>query len=256
MKGKDLVKIVIPAVLVFGLAVPLLSSSCEVDIGGCCPEIKAFKVDDPWVCPSNCPGGGKTRVNFQVEFRKGAELCKPPEPVNISIKNLTDGVDLPPLTIENPGTGVYEGTEDIRLTKDTDFELTVKGVDGQFCGNKSGKLRVNVVDKGDFANICFSGPLSCTPSGSKENKGYEPFGPGVLIDHVENLDSLKVGVRKDSSTDHLPPYWSRGTGLSGLEANGQWAVWLESEADCKIYNARPVDAQKLCLNVYLQCQCE
>lgn len=256
MKDKRLKNAIAVFAMLFGLLASAQLEACIGIVGAsCCPKITAAKVSDPWVCPAHCPGGGKTRVTFRVEFWKGNEHCPPPSKVEISIKNLTDGVDLPPLTIKNPGTGVYEGTEDIRVTKDTDFELTVTRGDRQ-CGTASGKLRVDVVDEGDSHKLCYSGPLSCTPLGSKEHTGYEPFGPGVLIDHVENLDSLKVGVRKDNSTDHLPPYYPQGMGLSGLEANGKWAIWLESEADCNIYNARPVDAQKLCLKVYLQCKCE
>jgi len=222
----------------------------------CCPKITAAKVSDPWICPANCPGGGKTRVTFRIEFWKDNELCPPEKEVKISLKDLTDNVDLGTLLYQNTSTGIYEGTEDIKVTKDTDFELTVTGGGDQGCGTASGKLRVDVVDEGDFDKLCYSGPLTCTNLGSSEHTGYEPYGPGVLIDHVENLDSLKVGVRKDNNKDHLPPYYTQGTGFSGLEANGKWAIWLESETDCKIYNNRPTDAQKLCLNVYLQCKCK
>ncbi|HWR59030.1 MAG TPA: hypothetical protein VN328_09100 [Thermodesulfovibrionales bacterium] len=254
MIGKGL-SIAITSLTVFFMS--LLLSGCPGSMPPpCCPKIKAAKVSDPWVCPANCPGGGRTRGIFEVEFLKGNERCSPTEEVKISIKNLTDGVVLPPVTLRDPGTGIYEGTEDIRLTKDTDFEVSVTAGGDKRCVTASGKLRVDVVEKGDFFKLCFSGPLTCTKNGSKEMTGYEPFGPGVLIDYVENLDSLKVGVRKDNSSDHLPPYYQHGTGLSGLEASGQWAVWLESETDCSIYNARPANAQELCLKVFLKCNCK
>jgi len=186
-----------------------------------------------------------------VEFWKANEHCPPPNKVKISIKNLTDNVNLSPLIIKNPGTGIYEGTADIIITKDTDFELTVTGGD-ELCGSASGKFKVDVVNAGDFHKLCYSGPLPW-PS---EHKGYEPFGPGVLVDYIENLDSLKIRVKKEHSTDTLPPYYSPGKGLSGLAANGNWAIGLTNETDYGIYNSRPKDAQKLCVNVYLQCKCK
>jgi len=258
MKGKRLKNAIAVSAMLFGLVSPLLAG-CEPGTAppACCPKITdATKVSDPWVCPAHCPGGGKTRVTFRVEFWKGNELCPPPSEVKISIKNLTDRVDLPPLTYKNPGTGVYEGTEDIRVTKDTDFELTVTGGDRQ-CGTASGKLRVDVVDecveckehRCDYKEICGSGPLFWPPC---EHKIYEPFGPGVLVECVENPNSLKVRVAKDVKSDSIAPY-QPGYGLQGLEASGTWTIGLTSENDCSIYDTWP--QKTLCVKVYLQCKC-
>lgn len=240
----------------FGLAslIVCITAGCPGSIKMCCPTITGAESSDPWVCPAKCPNGGKTRGTVHVEFWKGSEHCQPPKEVNIFIKNLTDGVDLEPMSIKNNGTGIYDGTQELTLEKDTEFEVSVMGGD-QPCWTASKKFKVDVVDKGDSCKICFSGPLTCTALGSNARSGFEPFGPGVLIDSVENLDSLMVGVSKDASNkDQLPPY--RGSkAFAGIDANGQWAVWLTNETDCSIYNARPQNAQSLCLRVYLQCNC-
>ncbi len=219
----------------------------------CCPRITAIAVSDPWICPAGCPGGGKTRATLRVEFWKGNERCAPATEARFSIKNVTDNIDLGDFVVKNAGQGIFDGVMDLTLQHDTDFDVTVVG-DGQLCQRASGKLRVDVVDDGDFAKVCFSGPLTCNSAGSNQNVAHQPAGPGVMIEGVENLDSLKVGVKKDKTTDHLPPY-TRGTGLAGLEFNGPWAVWLETENDCKIYNQRTPDTQNLCLRVYLRCNC-
>ncbi len=230
----------------------LLMAGCpgELEIPpGCCPKMKALAVQDPWICPANCPGGGKTRVNYEIEFWQKEERCKPPKGFRISIKNLTDNVDLPPLTWTNPSVGVYKGTSDVTLTKDTEFELTATG--DEVCAKVSGKVKVQVVDKGDFLKMCFSGPLDWPHC---EHKGYQPFGPGVLVERVHNPSSLGVRVTKDKTSEFLAPYGD-GYAHSNSPASGTWSVGLTSKQDCNIYANLPKDQQQLCADVYLQCKC-
>lgn len=246
MKGKRLKNAIAVSAMSLGLLVSLVVTGCEEP---CCPKITVAKVIDPWVCPAHCTDGGKTGIIYRVEFWRGNELCKPPPDFKISIKNVTDGVDLPQLQWGNPQTGVCEGKADITLTKDTEYELTATA-GRQACGEASAKLKVNVVDQGDFHELCFWGKLDWP---NCEHRGYVPFGPGVFIDHVENLSDFKIRVTKDVKTEFLQPY---GVGsLRGLHASGDWAIGLTTEHDCAIYASLPADKQKLCVKVYLQCRC-
>lgn len=245
-------EIVLAFATLMGLLAILILAGCPGTMQeGCCPKIKAFKVDDPWVCPERCPGGGKTRIHYEIEFWKENELCEPPKGFRIHIKNTTDDVHLPPLKIDNPKKGVYKGVKEVTLTKDVEYKLIAKA-DEAICGEASRTLKVNVVDKGDKHQICFSGPLDkpkCTYDG-----GFVPFGPGVLIDHIDNPSSLRVRVDKDSKSDFINPYKS-GYGLSGEKASGDWAIGLTNDTDCGIFGTLPKDQQKLCVDVFLKCNC-
>lgn len=246
---KDIKAIAAVAML---LGLSLLLSGCPGTLGpGCCPKIKAFKVDDPWVCPANCPGGGKTRINYEIEFWRENERCEPPRKLKISIKNVTDNIDLPPLIWNNPKLGIYTGVEQVRLTKDTEYKLTVK-TEEVTCVEASGSLNVNVVDKGDFHEICFSGSLdwpNCTHNG-----GFVPFGPGVLVDRTNNPSLYGVLVTKDSKSEFVKPY-KDGWAFSGSDAAGSWSIGLTSQTDCNSYASLPKEKQSLCVNAYLKCVC-
>jgi hypothetical protein len=246
MKGKY------SAVLVcLGFFIILLLSGCPGELPpNCCPKIKGFIVQDPWVCPSNCPGGGKTRLTYELEFWKKNELCKPPKEFTVKIKNVTDNVDLPPQTLANPNVGVYSGTADITLTHDTKYKLTAKGGD-QHCGEGEATLTVNVVDKGDCDTLCYSGildPPNCTYS-----VGYMSFGPGVQIDSIKNATNFGVKVKKDSKTEFLKPY-AAGTAFRGYQASGNYSLGLDASS-CTVYANLPHDEQTLCVYIYLKCEC-
>jgi len=186
-----------------------------------------------------------------VEFWKEKERCEPPREFRISIENLTDG-GVRELTWKNPDIGVYKGTEQITLTKDTKYKLKATGGDVA-CGEATAELEVNVVDGvNDMESLCFEGKLSWPPC---DHQGFVPFGPGVLIDHIENKTSFKIRVKKDNSPKHFVPPYQKSTTLRDWEATGIWTVGLASEIDCAIYNNLPADKRKLCVDVYLKCTC-
>lgn len=242
-------------IILCGLLVIALLTSCPGSMPQhCCPKIKAFKVSDPWVCPERCPNGGKTRISYEVEFWKENELCIPPKEFTISIRNVTDDVDLEPLKLDNPKLGVYSGTKEVSVKRDTEYKLTAK-LDDQVCAEVSESLKVYVINgdkKHDYKSICISGKAAlpdCVPKG-----GFVPFGPGVLIDYVYNASSFKVRVDKDSKSDFIVPY-GNGYGFQGLEAADEWSIALTTETDCSLYFNLPQDKQKLCVDVYLKCNC-
>jgi len=162
---------------------------------------------------------------------------------------VTDNVDEPGLSYSNPSTGVYEGSQKIRLTHDTEYELTVDG--GETCSGKaSQKLTVQVVDGNKrYQDICYNGMLQWP----KPFQGYQNFGPGVLIDHTHNLQQdFRINVGNDSaSTSEILPESGDGTALSGFPASGTWTLNLTSEPDAGRYNNQP--NPKLCVRVYLRC---
>jgi len=216
----------------------------------CCPRAVAFVAQDPWVCPPQCPGGGKTRISYTVEFLREGEPCKPPKEFTIYIRNLTDDIALPPLIWDNPKVGVYSGFVDITLQKDTAFELKAKGGD-LVCGEVSGKLTVKVVDEGDFHGIKISGrldPPNCTLAG-----GYVPFGPGVLIDHIYNPTDYRIRVTKDGADEFINS-GEPGYGFKDKAATGNWSLSLNPN-DCSTYANLPKEEQVLEIVVYLKCNC-
>ena len=217
----------------------------------CCPIVTAFEVRDPWVCPENCPGGGKTRLEYKIEFWRENELCEPPEEFTVSIKNLTDNVNLPTQALNNPQVGIYSGVQEITLKKDTEYELKAKGGD-KVCIEGSKTLKVDVVNQGDFHEICFSGkldPPNCTFSG-----GPLPFGPGVLIDNIYNPNLFNIRVDKDNLSEFIGSK-KNGWALSDKEATGKWSIGLPDGQDCMSYSNLPEPDQKLCVIVFLKCTC-
>jgi hypothetical protein len=199
---------------------------------------------------SGCPGS-KTRVTYEVEFWRENELCEPPKEFTIYIRNVTDKVDLPKLKWDNPKVGVYSGMDEIKLKKDTDFKLIAKGGDAM-CAEANKTLKVDVVDQGDFHEMCFSGKLdwpNCT-----HKAGFMPFGAGVLVDHISNPSHLGVRVGKDAKSEFIAPYGD-GYSFSSSEAAGNWSIGLTSQTDCNTYASWPVDQQKLCVDMYLKCNC-
>ncbi len=230
------------------------STSCdtgEITCGGRCdPVIKAFTVSDPWICPENCPGGGVTQINYSIEFRSDQnEVCEAPKSFSIKIRNVTDNVDLPGLSYSNPTPGVYEGSQEVRLTHDTEYELTVAG--GETCSKTvAEKLTVQVVNGNTrYQDICYNGILNWP----KPFQGYQHFGTGIIIDHTHNLqDKFRINVGNDSaSTTETLPEGGDGTALSGFPADGNWTINLTSEQDAFDYNKQP--NPKLCVRVYLRC---
>ncbi|MCL4486651.1 MAG: hypothetical protein M1570_00790 [Chloroflexi bacterium] len=214
----------------------------------CDPIISAFDVSDPWLCPANCPGGGATHINYSIEFRSDKnELCVAPSGFSIKIKNLTDNVDLSPLSWTNPSKGVYSGSVDIvGLTKDTDYELTAAG-NGTCSGTITKTLTVKVVaGNTTYKDICFAGKLDWP----QEFQGYFPFGPNVLVDHTYNPNDLQIRVGKDSKYETLREH-GQGTGFSGFLATGTWTIGLLSAADSNKYDLMP--NPELCVRVYLRC---
>lgn len=216
-------------------------------VSSCCPAITAFTLSDPWVCPSQCPGGGRVRVTYRVEFTEDNELCEPGD-ARFVIRNVTDGIDLPPLTVKNPKKGVYEGSEDLTISKDTVYNLKVT-MAHKGCLDVSTEFKVDVVDDGDYHDICFTGKLDWP----MEHKGYVPFGPGVLIDHTSNPQNLMIRITKDSVSEFVRPY-SDGVAHADNAASGNWALGLSSAADCGIYNNSATNPQ-LCTRVSLKCVC-
>lgn len=225
----------------------------------CCPSAIAVTAQDPWVCPGNCPNGGKTRINYQIDFktRLNGETCNPDGTLVISVKNLTDNKDLTPLKFTSPPSLPKTGTYDISLTKDTEYEITAKLGD-TWCGTATGKQKVNVVDPNDFHTICASGPLD--PPKCSFSQTYVPFGTGVLIQYVKNNSSSGVNatmgtvVNKDGKTVTLQPYASTST-YSGYQASGQWTLGLDSPS-CKTYTGLSASDQTVCVDVYLMCSCK
>jgi len=254
MKSKQSLYRIPLFVLLTALFLMPTSSSCTGIVGcswRCDPVIKAFTVSDPWICPGNCPGGGVTHINYSIEFRRSDnnELCEPEKQFSIKIWNVTDNVEEPGLSFSNPTSGVYEGSQEVRLTHDTEYELIVNG--GDYCsGTVKQKLTVQVVNGNTrYQDICYDGILYWP----KPFQGYVAFGPGVLIDHTHNLQpdfQINVGNDSASRTETLPESGD-GTALSGYPASGNWTLNLVSEQDASRYDQQP--NPKLCVRVYLRC---
>jgi hypothetical protein len=216
----------------------------------CDPVFDVAKVSDPWICPGNCPGGGVTHIDYSIEFRDDhSELCEPPENFSIKIRNVTDNMNEPGPSYTSPTPGVYSGSQEVHLTHDTEYELTVDG--GTFCSGKiSEKLSVQVVSGNTrYHDICYSGKLSWpTPF-----QGHQDFGPGVLIDHTHNLqDKFRIKVSNDAASRSETLMESGdGYALSGFPADGNWTVNLTTEQDVNPYNQQ--QHPQLCVRVYLRC---
>lgn len=227
---------------------------CMVDFTPpCCPAGVIFMAQDPWICPSNCPGGGVTRLDFEIQFEQEGEACDPGDDFTIFIENVTDGTILPSLVYANPGTGLYNGTVEVTLTQDTTFRVDAsrETVD---CGTADANLTVQVVDEGDSHEISLNGALD--PPDCTLDQGFIPFGPGVLVDHIENLTSYSIVVTKDTHTEPIPP---NGQGYAIGNANepaaGLWSIGLSDSDECHSYADLPADLQYLSIKVFLQCDC-
>ena len=248
------VAILFSVIFVFGAA------ACEgvITTDSCCPTAMTKSTQDPWVCPSNCPGGGKTRISYEIEFKKlsNNESCDPTGTLTISVKDLTNNKDLTPLTFTSPPAISKKGTYEVSLTQDTEYEITAS-LDDTWCGKVTGKEKIKVVDPNDFHTICASGPLD--PPKCTYSQSYVPFGQGVLIQTVANNSaqganaSMGVVVTKDGKTVTLQPYKST-TAFTKSSAAGLWTLGLDAPS-CKIYANLPDDQQTECVDVYLMCNC-
>ena len=251
MRTKNLIWMIF---LGFGIVIMFMNLNCATGakIPPCCPSgVGGLVANDPWVCPEQCPGGGKTRLFYHIEFFQGNEHCQPPSKFIATLENVTDNKTLPPLVLNNPKVGVYSGLIEVTLQKDTEFKLRAERED-KVCGEVSATLTVNVVDDGDYHDICFSGPLDWP--NCKHNAGFNPFGPGVLIDSVQNLSSFVIKLTKGSQSDQLGPNETKKT-FAGEVAADIWAIELINEIDCSIYSNLPEKNQKLCVRVFLTCDC-
>ena len=251
MQRDDVTRRIGLLVIVGGL---MLLPGCLVDFTSpCCPSAVVFMAQDPWICPSNCPGGGVTRLNYEIQFEQDGKACDPGDDFTIFIENVTNGVILLPLVWDNPGTGLYEGTVEVTLTQDTTYrvEATRENVD---CGTAEAELTIQVVDQGDSHQISLSGildPPNCTLDG-----GFVSFGPGVLVDHIENLNSYHIAVTKDTHTELILPN-GQGYAIGGANepAAGNWSIGLSDSDECHAYANLLVDQQFLSIKVFLQCDC-
>ena len=231
-----------------------LLAGCALDFTSpCCPSGVVFTAQDPWICPTNCPGGGVTRINYEIQFDQDGEACDPGDDFTIYIENLTDGVILPPLVWDNPVTGTYEGTVEVTLTQDTTFRIEASR-EKVNCGEAEAELAIQVVDQGDAHEISLSGaldPPSCTLDG-----GFIPFGPGVLVDHIENLTTYSIAVTKDTHTELIQPNGQGyAIGAANEPAAGNWSMGISDSDDCSRYANESPDRQYLSTRVFLQCDC-
>lgn len=236
-----------------------LLSSCVGTISAnyCCPTVVGVSAQDPWVCPGNCPGGGKTRINYEVTFKdQNQESCDPTGTFTISVRNLTDGKDLPPLTFTSPPVFSKKGTYDVTLTKDTEFEISAK-LDDAACGTVKGKQKINVVDPGDYHTVCSQGPLDYPKCSYSQT--YIPFGSGVLIQYVKNDSkqganaTMGTVVTKDGKTITIQPYGSTDI-FARSPASGLWTLGLDAPS-CKVFSSLSSSKQVVCVDVYLMCSC-
>lgn len=230
----------------------LLGGSCtpEGHFGPvCCPKVTAFTATFPWICRNDCSGRGGTSLEYEVTFWDGERLCSAPAGYTVSIRNITDNIDLGSMTLTNTGLGTYRGSHFVQPDKDTEYEL-VATAGGTWCGTVTGKLKVNVVDPGEFHTICIEGKLD-PPVIWMEY--YVPFGSGVDIDYVKNSQSLWVVSVAVNNVSTLIPGGQRSDVHHGLSANANWRIGLAYLPDAEWYNASP--NPKLCIEVYLKCRC-
>ncbi len=209
----------------------------------CCPKIE-FTPQDTWICK-----GKSTRIDYKITFKKSEEECKP-EGLKISIKNLTDNIDV---ILDKPkedknNIGVYTGTVLVTLTKDTDYKIKIETSQSYGCVDTNASLRVNVVDKGDYHMLCFTGLLNtqnkCNYPGS-----FLPFGDGVKVDFIENPGAFAINVTKDKRhTEYILPY-KKGKTFSNTDAVGSWSLGLGSWDDCL-----NKDVNGLCAKICLKCE--
>jgi hypothetical protein len=246
----------------------LAQTGCPGTLDKCCPTGVYATAQDPWICPANCPGGGKTRVDFEIKFqddKENPEPCKPLSTFSLILKNLTDNTTVATLNLDNPSTGVYSGFLDITVTKDTQFEVIYQSDNNLCTGSYSDKFTVNVVDpcsaqteedkiaqQCDHEQICLVGtidPPKCDFPG-----GNFPFGNGVLIDFIYNPESIRMRVKHENLQEYILPYrW--GTKARGTEATGWWEYGFASSPSNDCRDAASGDSQQRCVDVYLQCNC-
>lgn len=244
-------KIVLVSPILFGLIfVTVMVTGCDKPVF-CCPTGVAYDSSHEWVCPSECPGGGTTVITWDVMFTdtEKNEQCDPGE-IRISIKNITDDVDIPTESL-NPSMGKYHGEQVIHLIKDTEFGLNVTGGSCSYSGTKS--IPVHVVSKGSFNTVVRNGQLPY-PDMKFKNIPFDA-GPGVKVEKVQNLNPFDIVVVKDTIVEVIPP------GVNGsafqqkdIDANGPWSLGLTNETALSIYNNQMPDPN-LSVNIYMRCSC-
>jgi len=237
--------------LILSLGATLLLPGCTLDFTApCCPSGVVFMAQDPWVCPAHCPGGGVTRLNYEIQFEQEGEACDPGEDFTIHIENLTEGVLLPPLVWDNPGTGTYTGTVEVTLTQDTTFRIEADR-EKTPCAAGEAQLTVQAVDAGDSHDISLSGAID--PPQCTLGPAYFPFGPGVLVDHIGNLTHYRLAVTKDTHTEIIEANGQGAMiGATSEPATGNWSLGMGDLDECA---SSAGSAQGLSARVYLQCDC-
>jgi|GEM_PF-2449054 hypothetical protein len=241
--------------ILFGLTFStVLIAGCTFDTSGlapneCCPTVLAFHSSYDWICPASCPGGGLTQIDYLIEFRDGhKEVCEPSD-LKITVRNVTDNIDLPSHVFLSE-KGVYQGTEYFRLSKDTEFELNATTKNCTAHAQKI--LTINVVEEGDFLTVVRNGKLTY-PDMEFIDIPINA-GPGVKVEKIENVNPFWIVVAKGTNPGELIFTGQNGTMYRDQEAAGYWSIGLTKEEDFSIYNNQMPDPN-LTINMYLKCTC-
>ena len=183
------------------------------------------------VCQIGCPGGGKWRFDFQVEFQKpNGELCTPAKEFTLTLKNLTLDLEPQEMTWTNPSPGVYKGSVDLGIAADTEYEVTASGGDSLQGTEQAGRFQVNVVDgTNDFHTICLAGlldPPKCRLQGASSVRSSQS--PDR---HRREPERSATASTKTAPAAYLPSPWPAYnlpavSCLKGQPASGNWDIGI------------------------------
>jgi hypothetical protein len=253
---------VLMTLMLFGVLIylPLTGSGCN---GGapppspCCPKIDANSFTyTSVICSPKCPNGGKVEVYGSLEFYSKEELCAPPKDFRISIYNVTDGKDEPPLEI-NPGKqGVYAFKTTFDLDHDAEFELHATG--DKDCGTARQKFKVKVLEPEEYFyyDIKYTEKKNAFSAPFVEWKRHEIFGSSLLLDSVLNENDFKIHadavyLKADLSKKGDPGdrTWNS---QKKMYATGDYAVQIDEFAFAKYVN---LNKPEIVLRVGVKCDC-
>lgn len=260
MKKQTLLSIaVLLTVLLAGalIYIPLTGSGCD-DPPPCCPIINANSIVYPSViCHPDCPGGGSVDVYGNLKFLRGNELCDPDSGFTFYIRNITDKINYPDMQIDkDPKTGLYAFKTNFPLAHDAEFEIHGKGV--KDCGKANVKFKVNVLGKDDskVEHLVFT---EKKPSSNLVWSRNLYFGPGIILELIENQNNFRTYVSIDNGTKIFlektgdPKDYHEFYPAQIRNAAGTYTVSIP-EYDASIYNSVPNPQVVLSLRIRCNCQ--
>jgi hypothetical protein len=223
-----------------------------------------FRVVEQYVCPK-CPDVG-VHALFAVGYFKGGDPSKPctPSMFDFGMIGVSMVTGLTPDTAsesqqntaypnvwQSPPSGYYLGVKPANVDANNQIKLRLSASGETGCPYVKQEATVEaVVDGQSFHELCLQ-HNDMPPSAAFWTGDVNLFGKWVTVYHVVHDNPFPISVTHKGKTDNLDPHVP-STVHKGLAANGKWTFGIPDPAKRQEYIN---SGEKLCVKVYLSCNC-